>query len=307
MAAANPTDVSPLARRKARKPSLRVRLGRRALRVLTTFAPHAAGRRAADTFGFTRGYGLPVSDRVPLGAKEASIDGNADIDRAYHWEGGASRVLLVHGWGTDSSSMLSFVKPMQSLGFSVAAFDAPAHGRSPGKHTTMTQFTRATGAVLDAIEGAQVVIAHSLGSIAAVSALAERSRRASLRCLVLIAPTSGLTEVLERWASRDMAFPRPVVERIYAELQLRNGVPVSHWDLLARGASLDVPVLVVHDPADSVVPYCEAQRVVAGLPDATLWPAPGAGHGRILSDARVREQVREFVTRQTSNLGEMAR
>jgi pimeloyl-ACP methyl ester carboxylesterase len=277
MAAANPTDVSPLARRKARKPSWRVRLGRRALRVLTTFAPHAAGRRAADTFGFTRGYGLPVSDRVPLGAKEASIDGNADIDRAYHWEGGASRVLLVHGWGTDSSSMLSFVKPMQSLGFSVAAFDAPAHGRSPGKHTTMTQFTRATGAVLDAIEGAQVVIAHSLGSIAAVSALAERSRRASLRCLVLIAPTSGLTEVLERWASRDMAFPRPVVERIYAELQLRNGVPVSHWDLLARGASLDVPVLVVHDPADSVVPYGEAQRVVAGLPDATLWPAPGAG------------------------------
>ncbi|KAB0643214.1 alpha/beta hydrolase [Burkholderia latens] len=307
MATANRTDVSPIARRKPKAPSLRVRLGRRAFRVLNAFAPHAAGRRAADAFGFTRGYGLAVSDRVPLGAKEAFIDGNEDIDRAYCWDGGASRVLLVHGWGTDSSSMLSFVKPMQALGFSVAAFDAPAHGRSPGKHTTMTQFTRATGAVLDAIDGAQVVIAHSLGSIAAVSALAERSRRASLRCIVLIAPTSGLTEVLERWASRDMAFPRPVIERVYAELQRRNGVPVSHWDILARGASLDVPVLVVHDPADAVVPYCEAQRVVAGLQEATLWPAPGAGHGRILSDARVREQVCEFVTRQTSNFGELAR
>ncbi|WP_332323684.1 alpha/beta fold hydrolase [Burkholderia contaminans] len=288
-------------------PSLRARLGRRAFRVLNTFAPLTAGRRAADAFGFTRGYGLPVSERVPLGAKEISIEGNADIDRAYYWAGGESRVLLVHGWGTDSSSMLSFVKPMQTLGFSVATFDAPAHGRSPGKHTTMTQFTGATGAVLDAIEGAHVVIAHSLGSIAAISALAERSRRASLRCIVLIAPTGGLTEVLERWASRDMAFPRPVVDRIYAELQLRNGVPVSHWDILARGASLDVPVLVVHDPADSVVPYCEAQRVVAGLREATLRPAPGAGHGRILSDARVREQVREFVTRQMSNFGELAR
>lgn len=307
MVSANHTEASPIARRKANAPSLRVQLSRRAFRMLNAFAPRFAGRRAADAFGFTRGYGLPVSDRVPLGATETPIEGNADIDRAYCWEGGASRVLLVHGWGTDSSSMLSFVKPMQNLGFSVASFDAPAHGRSPGKHTTMTQFTRATGAVLDAIEGAHVVIAHSLGSIAAVSALAERSRRASLRCIVLIAPTSGLTEVLERWASRDMALPRPVVERIFAELHRRNGVPVSHWDILARGTSLDVPVLVVHDPADSVVPYCEAQRVVAGLQEATLWPAPGAGHGRILSDARVREQVREFVTRQMSNFGELAR
>ncbi|WP_321810555.1 MULTISPECIES: alpha/beta fold hydrolase [unclassified Burkholderia] len=307
MASVKDTEVSPIIRRTAKAPSLRVRLGRRAFRLLNTFAPRAAGRRAADAFGFTRGYGLPVSDRVPLGAKVTPIEGNADLDRAYYWEGGAARALLVHGWGTDSSSMLGFVKPMQALGFSVATFDAPAHGRSPGKHTTMTQFTRATGAVLDAIEGAQVVIAHSLGSIAAISALAERSRRASLRCIVLLAPTGALTEVLERWASRDMAFPRPVVERIYAELQLRNGVPVSHWDILARGASLDVPVLVVHDPADPVVPYCEAQRVVAGLPDATLWPAPGTGHGRILSDARVREQVREFVTRQMSNFGELAR
>ena len=273
--------------------------------MLNAFAPRIDGRRAADALGFTRGYGLPVSDLVPLGPMETPIDGNADIDRAYCWEGGASRVLLVHGWGTDSSSMLSFVKPMQTLGFSVAAFDAPAHGISPGKHTTMTQFTRATGAVLDAIEGAQVVIAHSLGSIAAISALAEHARRAPLRCIVLIAPTSALTEVLERWSS-DVGLPRPVVERVYTELLARNGVPVSHWDIPARGASINVPVLVVHDPADPVVPYCEAQRVVASLPEATLSPAPGTGHGRILSDAKVREQVREFVTRHTSNSGELA-
>jgi len=305
MAAADLSDVSPIARQTARAPSLGMRLSHRAYQVLNAFAPRAAGRRAADAFGFTRGYGLPVSDRLPLGAKVTSIKGNPDIDRAYYWAGGASRALLVHGWGTDSSSMLSFVKPMQTLGFSVAAFDAPAHGISPGKHTTMTQFTRATGAVLDAIEGAQVVIAHSLGSIAAISALAEHARRAPLRCIVLIAPTSALTEVLERWSS-DVALPRPVVERVYTELLARNGVPVSHWDIPARGASINVPVLVVHDPADPVVPYCEAQRVVASLPEATLSPAPGTGHGRILSDAKVREQVREFVTRHTSNSGELA-
>jgi pimeloyl-ACP methyl ester carboxylesterase len=306
MAAEPLSEVSAIAPPAAHTLSLGARFGRRAYQVLNAVAPRAAGRRAADAFGFTRGYGLTVSDRVPLGAKVTAIQGNADIDRAYYWAGGASRALLVHGWGTDSSSMLGFVSPLRALGFSVAAFDAPAHGVSPGKHTTMTQFTRATGAVLDAIDGAQVVIAHSLGSIAAISALAERARHTSVRCIVLIAPTSALTEVLERWASRDMALPRPVVERIYAELLVRNGVPVSHWDIPARGASLDVPTLVIHDPADPVVPYCEAERVAASLPGATLSSAPGTGHGRILSDARVREQVCAFVARHTSNSEELA-
>ncbi|SAL35121.1 delta 12 desaturase [Caballeronia peredens] len=306
MKTTNSAKVAPVARR-TRAQSFGAQLGRYAFRLLSGFAPRTAGRRAADAFSFTRGYGLSVSDRTPLGAKTMSIHGNADIDRAYYWEGGTTRALLVHGWGTDSSSMLGFVKPMQTLGFSVAAFDAPAHGLAPGKHTTMAQFTRATGAVLDAIEGAQVVIAHSLGSIAAISALAERSRPASLRCIVLIAPTCTLTGVLERWASRDMALPPPVVERIYAELLARNGVPVSHWDIKARGPSLEVPVLVVHDPADRMVPYCEAQSAVASLPDATLWPATGAGHVRILSDARVRERVHEFVMRHASDIEERVR
>ena len=94
MVSANHTEASPIARRKANAPSLRVQLSRRAFRMLNAFAPRIAGRRAADAFGFTRGYGLPVSDRVPLGATETPIEGNADIDRAYCWEGGASRVLV---------------------------------------------------------------------------------------------------------------------------------------------------------------------------------------------------------------------
>ena len=92
MAAANPTEVSPITRQTTKAPSLRMRLGRHAFRMPNTFAPRIAGRRAADAFGFTRGYGLPVSDRIPLGATVTSIEGNADIDRAYYWEGGAARV-----------------------------------------------------------------------------------------------------------------------------------------------------------------------------------------------------------------------
>ncbi|KVE37886.1 alpha/beta fold hydrolase [Burkholderia sp. TSV86] len=302
MTAADTADISPIARVSAKAPSFGERITQYGYRALYRLAPKTAGRRAADAFGFTRGYGLPVSDRVPLGARAMQIAGNPDIDRAYRWPGGAVRALLVHGWGTDSSSMLGFVKPMQTLGLSVVAFDAPAHGISPGKHTTMTRFTRATGAVLDAVGGADVVIAHSLGSIAAISALAERGVQP--RCVVLIAPTAALTGVLERWAQNDMALPRPIVDRIYAELLVRNGVPVSHWDIPARGGSLDSPVLIVHDPDDPVVPYCEAQRVSDGLAHATLEPMPGCGHGRILSDAKVRERIFAFVKQHMSNLEE---
>ena len=40
--------------------------------------------------------------------------------------------LLVHGWASDSSSMHSLVPPLREIGFTVATFDAPAHGVHQG-------------------------------------------------------------------------------------------------------------------------------------------------------------------------------
>ena len=270
-------------------------------------APGFAGRRATDAFSTTRALGLHPDDTVPLGARRFTVHGDEDVRGGYLWGGDEDGpvALLVHGWGMDSSSMQPLVAPLRELGYRVAAFDAPGHGVAEGSQATMTQFTRATGAVLDSLGDVRVVVAHSLGSIAATGAVAERPGL-PVDCMVLIAPTCTLTGVLERWSRSELRLRRPVVEEIYAELWRRNGVPVSHWDVTGLGGDLTVPVLVLHDPGDDVVPYAEAEAVAAGVPAARLEAAPG-GHFGILMAPEVRKAVGAFVVEHAGTETEAAR
>lgn len=261
-------------------------------------APRLAGRIAADAFGRSRSKGGRSLFRMPLGARTFDIAGNDDVRRGYLWPNDGPTVLLVHGWGSDSSSMIGFVKPLLALGFQVASFDAPAHGESAGNKTTMTRFVGAAGAAIRSLGNVQVIVGHSLGAIAAVAAVAKASpaHAQAVRRLVLVAAPMSLSTVLERWSnSHQQQLPRPVVDRIYDRLHVQNGVPVSHWDIGVLGAAMDVPVLVVHDEHDPVVPLTEAQKLLRSLKDARLEQTSGLGHSRILSAAPVKELIARFV------------
>lgn len=272
---------------------------RRVHTMMAAVAPAAAGRWATDAFSRTRALGVYPDNVLPLGATAFEVTGNSDVRHGYRWGTGGPVALLVHGWGADSSSMYSLIPTLRALGYTVAAFDAPGHGICAGNQATMTQYTDAVAAVLRTLGGVRVVIAHSLGSIAAVGALG-RIGTDGLDCLALLAPTCTLSGVLERWRPADFSVSRPLIERVYRELHSRNGVPVSHWDISTLGAGFDRPVLVIHDLADPVVPFGEAELVVAALPDCRLVAAEGGGHTAILMAPQVKRLLAEFIGEHSS-------
>lgn len=298
------TDITSPSPRLAQQPAappapgVGALLARAGYQLGARLAPKLAGRIAADAFGRSRSKGGRTEFRMPLGAQTFDIAGNDDVRRGYLWKNTGPTVLLVHGWGSDSSSMIGFVKPLLALGFQVAAFDAPAHGESAGNKTTMTRFVAAVGAAIKALGNVQVIIGHSLGSIAAVAAVAKASpeHAQAVQRLVLIAAPVSLSTVLERWAnSHQQQLPRTVTDRIYDRLLVQNGVPVSHWDISVLGAAMEIPMLVVHDELDPVVPLSEAQRLLRSLKNVRLEQTSGLGHSRILSAAPVKELITRFV------------
>jgi pimeloyl-ACP methyl ester carboxylesterase len=261
-------------------------------------APAFTARRATNAFAVTRPLGTTPVDRPPLGATTIRLDASRDIRTGYVWDGGPGTALLVHGrgatrLGTDSSSMHSLVAPLRAAGLRVAAFDAPGHGVAPGATATIRQFTESVTAVVDTLADVRVVVAHSLGSIAAVAALACRTDL-SLDGIVLLAPACTLTGALDRWSAGRI--PRRVVGRVAEELGLRNGVPADHWDIRTLGRALDVPVLVVHDPADPLVPFAEARAAAEALPRARLAAVRGPGHAGVLTATPVKQLISTFLT-----------
>ncbi|MGW4890270.1 alpha/beta fold hydrolase [Streptomyces murinus] len=254
-------------------------------------------------FSSTRTYGPRPDDVLPLGAVPFTVHGDQNVTDGFLWNENATQgsALLVHGWAANSSSMHSLVPPLRAQGLRVAAFDGPAHGVRKGDQATMTQYTRATGAVLDTLGDVRVVVAHSLGSIAAIAAIAQHTGHQP-ECAVLIAPPATLGNVLERWDGAGLHLTPSLVQGIYGELHRRNGVPVSHWDLAARGAALDLPTLILHDPGDPMVPYTDARTVTAGLKNAHLADADG-GHMGILMSRTTTTHISHFTTQHLTTPG----
>jgi omega-6 fatty acid desaturase (delta-12 desaturase) len=267
--------------------------------LLGKLAPSVAANRATDIFGYTRTYNKkPPKDVTPLGARRFAIQGAAGVSHGYLWGEGEKTILLVHGWGADSSSMYSFVRSLQKQNYRVAAFDAPGHGVSEGTVSTMTAYKLAVIAAITSLGGVDGIIAHSLGGLSSIAALSELTLQPGMRetkSICLIAPPCTLPAVLSRWSKGFLQLNEVVMRGMYDELKRRNGVPVPYWDISQLGSKLSLPIQVFHDPQDNVVPFCEAEQIIAALPSSNLIQAPKTGHVRILSDVRVLDQVVQFL------------
>jgi pimeloyl-ACP methyl ester carboxylesterase len=183
---------------------------------------------------------------------------------------------------------------VRAAGLRAAAFDGPGHGVSPERQATIRQYGESVGAVLDTLDRVRIVIAHSIGAIAAVAALGSRDG-VQPDGLVLLAPACSLGEALDRWAADHLRRAPGVKGRVAEELARRNDIPVSHWDLRTLGVGLGLPVLVIHDPADDVVPFREAETVAEAVPGARLVPAPDTGHLGILRAPLVKDALGDFI------------
>jgi pimeloyl-ACP methyl ester carboxylesterase len=243
-----------------------------------------AGYLQTRTFINTRGLGSYPDDLCPLGARRIDLAGIPRVASAYVWGSGEPSVLVLHGWGTDSTTMTAVVDAAVANGESALCFDAPGHGVSPGSRATMREYAHATLEMLQRFPSIRTVVAHSMSSIAAASAIA-RSDGANVCSLLLLAPTCSLAGVIDRWAAQ-RGLSSAVVNRIHRELRRRDGVQVPHWDVRTLGVPASVRVRILHDPTDDVVPIEDAHLIAVEV-GAQVHESTG-GHHRIISSDEMR-------------------
>jgi pimeloyl-ACP methyl ester carboxylesterase len=208
------------------------------------------------------------------------------------WEWGSGRtVMLAHGWGSRAGRFRVMGQVLVEQGFRVVAYDAPAHGRSSGRLTSLVEFARALRAVGDAVGPVYALVGHSLGGAAVVLAL--RDGLAAQRAVLIAAP-ADVTRFSAAFAHQ-LRLPPAVSTAMQRNLELRLQ---ARWDELhlptiARG--LGAAALVVHDRDDHDVPYGQAEEIAAAWPGARLMATKGLGHRAVLRDAGVVEATATFL------------
>ncbi len=175
---------------------------------------------------------------------------------------GQPAVLLMHGRGGRPAQFAEFIAPLLDRGRQVIALEAPVYGKSVDEESAQMELAMAMLEAAVEIRELESVIGHSMGAV--TTALALRHGLPADRA-VLLAPASTIT-------AGDTGFAR----------NLRK---------------LEIPALIVHDSADTIVPHAEAQAVVRAWPGAQLLTTTGLGHWKVLTDPGVAEHVADFVAR----------
>jgi len=271
--------------------SVSERLVRAAFPLLGHVAPNAAAR-LADRLFFTppgRRRSPQVEACLATACPGEVRAGSARIP-TWSWGTGPT-VVLVHGWGGVGGQLRAFVPALLERGFSAVAFDAPGHGRSGGRSSSLVEIARALRAVADSRTRVHAVIAHSLGGAATALALREGLR---LKRTVLVAAPAD-PELWVREFARRLAVPPDVLALMRSRVESRLNVRWDDIHVLRLAPSLRTPLLLVHDRDDAEVRWEDGQALANAWPGARFVTTSGLGHRRILRDPGVVSAAAGFV------------
>jgi pimeloyl-ACP methyl ester carboxylesterase len=260
---------------------------------LSPIAPVATAELAVALFRRPPRHQASESEREALDKGERtdlSLDGRPLA--IWRWGKGPA-VLLVHGWGSRGSRLASFVTPLTDSGFSVIAFDAPGHGASAGRLSSLPQFISAIQAVARHVGGVEAIVAHSMGGAATTLAI-ERGLRAGRA--VFLAPAADPAGYSERFAATVGLSPA-VLARMRRSIERRFGEKWENFDVLSAARTMTAPLLVFHDRDDADVAWTDGAAIASAWPGAELVSTTGLGHRRIVHDPAVVSRAVAFLTR----------
>jgi pimeloyl-ACP methyl ester carboxylesterase len=221
---------------------------------------------------------------------------NGNPIHVYEWGEGPRTALILHGWGSHAARFTALVGALTERGWRVLAPDAPGHGESPGSTSSLPQFMAALDAVMEQLGPVQALVGHSMGSLAIAMRLSDSRSPppATLTQAVLISMPSGVPFLADSFrqlfgiGESTAAHGRRLFER-------RFGAVPEAFLALAPGTRIELPVLLVHDEADDVVPFEHSRQLLARLPGAKLLATHGLGHSWLLRDPATISAIAQFM------------
>lgn len=276
-----------------------IKIFKSAFRFVEIFFPPVAGKWAIRLF-FTPGKPLRVKEERQL-IKDAEIrkilfrsnyklDDSEDYYLRYSWGEGPA-VLLVHGWGGSGLQMAHLARPLIEAGFRVITFDAPAHGRSPGKRTNMMEFAQVVQDIALHVGDFYAIIGHSLGGAAAGYAVSQGVK--SKKFVTIGSPVS-VAEILQEFA-RQINASAGTIDRLRTYIERFGGKSIEEMSLIHLASRLRPSGLVIHDQDDREIPYTQALDLFQQWNGSQLLLTEGLGHRRILRDEETIANILQFI------------
>jgi len=287
------TGPKPSTQRRRAKTPMVLQLIRMCFRLIGPVLPKLMSRWAYTLWFSTHRHPPPARElRLLKSATPFTVKSEGKDIKAHHWGQQGPLVLLVHGWNGRGAQLGSFVPSLLKNGYQVITFDAPGHGETSGKNTTVFEIASAILALNEARGPIHSVITHSFGGVCAALAITEGL---NVDRAVFIAPPATVESMTDTFTS---IIKMPSAVAFYFKQRLEADFGQNIWQSISTEhmvRQFHFPGMVVHDQDDYDVPWQFGERVASAWPNARFSMSTGLGHRRVLRDKNVIARCIDFI------------
>ena len=209
----------------------------------------------------------------------------------YHYGKSEKKILLVHGWSGRGTQLFKIADELLKVGYSTISFDAPAHGKSPGKTTIMVDFIDTILEIDKQFGPFEAAIGHSLGGMSVLNAVKKGLK---VKHAVVIGSGDIVEDIMDDFVAKLELKPRiSTLLRLYFEKKYKE--KMNSYSAYLAAKEITIPVLVIHDNDDTEVPVQAGIHIHKHLKNGTLILTNGLGHRKILGNAKIIEKTIQFI------------
>ncbi|MDW8853066.1 alpha/beta hydrolase [Flavobacterium sp. MMLR14_040] len=201
------------------------------------------------------------------------------------------KILLVHGWSGRGTQLFKIADELLKLGYSTISFDAPAHGKSKGKTTIMSDFIAAILEIEKQYGIFEVAIGHSLGGMSVLNAIKDGLQ---VNKAVIIGSGDIVQDILDDFIAK-LHLKQEISERLRNLFEEKYQVKMDDFSAYRAAQKIQIPVLVIHDKDDPEVPAKAGIHIHEQLKNGILYITQGLGHRKILGNQNVIKKISEFI------------
>lgn len=248
-----------------------------ALNVLALLSQEYAGKVLLNAISRPR-KGKIESYQKKFLAKAEII--NIDCDGfevvTYHWRGTGKKILLCHGWESNSWRWRKLVAALLKENYYVIALDGPAHGASGSPLATTPLYASFIHQALRKFE-VEVLIGHSFGGYSSLYSLSHMGNPGISYLIILASP--------DRWVDIAAAFFDAIgasaglkkgLDRAFIE---KYGFPQDYYNASDFAANIEVKGMLIHDGSDSINKVTDGRNIASKWKNCKYFETEGLGHG----------------------------
>ena len=210
----------------------------------------------------------------------------------YNYGESEKKILLTHGWSGRGTQLFKVADELLKAGYSTISFDAPAHGKSPGKTTIMSDFVETILEIERQFGPFDAAVGHSLGGMSLLNSV---KKGLQIKRLVVIGSGDIIQDILDDFVKK-LELKPSISAQLRLHFEKKFGEEMDNYSAYRSAMEIDIPVLVIHDENDTEVPLECGIHIHKHLKKGELLVTQGLGHRKILGNQILIEKVVQFIS-----------